>query len=115
MAVIYARLRQAFVKQITSTAVSLRHGGGNGQADGELYRQDRMMAQRLQTSLSRDWVSKGGDRRWLAALVDAMENAARPELRSRPCEPTLIAAVSAHLARPVSAPTYYGSAYSLRN
>lgn len=58
---------------------------------------------------------KGGDRRWLAALVDAMEEAARSDVRSRPFEPTLIAAVSAHLARPASAPTYYGSAYSLRN
>ena len=69
-----------------------------------------MMAQQLQK-----WVSEGGDRRWLAALVDAMEEAARPEVRSRPFEPTLIAAVSAHLARPASAPAFYGSAYSLRN
>ena len=106
---IYAKLRRPSVKQITSAAVSLRHGGGNGQADGALYRQDRTMAQQLRT-----WRSEGGDRRWLVALVDAMEDAARPEPR-RPFEPTLIAAVSAHLARPTSVPAYYGSAYSLRN
>lgn len=55
------------------------------------------------------------DRRWLATLVEAMEQAARPEVRSVPCDPGLISATAAHLAR--SAPTFAhcGSAYSLRN
>ncbi|WP_456755201.1 MULTISPECIES: hypothetical protein [unclassified Bradyrhizobium] len=55
------------------------------------------------------------DRRWLAALVDAMEQAARPEVRKAPCDAKLISAAAAHLARPASTFAHCGSAYSLRN
>ena len=51
---------------------------------------------------------------WLSMLVDAMEEAARPELRNTPCDRLTVAAVRAQLARPVSP---YGpvSGFSLRN
>ena len=55
------------------------------------------------------------DPRWLSTLIDAMEQAARPEIRDAGCDPMQIAAVTAHLARPVTAFAIYGSAYSLRN
>jgi hypothetical protein len=51
---------------------------------------------------------------WLSMLVDAMEEAARPELRSVPCDRLTLETVHAQLARPASP---YGSvsAFSLRN
>ncbi|UGA46380.1 hypothetical protein HU230_0010210 [Bradyrhizobium quebecense] len=55
------------------------------------------------------------DRRWLASLVEAMEQAARPEARNVPCDISLISAAAAHLARPAPTFTHCGSAYSLRN
>ncbi|WP_198964809.1 hypothetical protein [Bradyrhizobium sp. C9] len=55
------------------------------------------------------------DPRWLASLVDAMEQAARPELRNVPCDIDLISAVAVHLARPSPTFAHCGSAYSLRN
>ncbi|WP_244063541.1 hypothetical protein [Bradyrhizobium sp. Ce-3] len=55
------------------------------------------------------------DRRWLAALVEAMEQAARPEVRDVPCDARLIAATAAHLARPAPTFAHCGSTYSLRN
>jgi hypothetical protein len=63
------------------------------------------MGQQLQT-----WRSGGGDREWLSMLIDAMEEVSRPELRAMPCDPLVVAAVHAHLARPASACAYYGSA-----
>jgi hypothetical protein len=47
-------------------------------------------------------------------LVDAMEEAARPEVRNMPCDRLTLAAVTAQLARPASP---YGpvSGYSMRN
>ncbi len=55
------------------------------------------------------------DRRWLAALVEAMEQAARPEVRSVPCDARLISAAAAHLARPAPTFAHCRSAFSLRN
>jgi len=68
------------------------------------------MGQQLQT-----WQSKGGDRRWLSMLVDAMEEVSRPEVRAYPCDPFVLAAVRAQLARPASGFAYCGSVFSLRN
>jgi hypothetical protein len=68
------------------------------------------MGRQLQT-----WRSGDGQRLWLSMLVDAMEKAARPELRSMPCDRETLAAVSAQLARPASAYTQSASPYSLRN
>ncbi len=55
------------------------------------------------------------DRRWLASLVDAMEQAARPEVRNVPCDARLISAAAAHLARPAPTFAHCRSVYSLRN
>jgi hypothetical protein len=68
------------------------------------------MGQQLQT-----WRSGGGDREWLSMLIDAMEEVSRPELRAMPCDPLVVAAVHAHLARPASAYAFCGSAFSLVN
>ncbi|MGY3614799.1 hypothetical protein [Bradyrhizobium sp. USDA 10063] len=48
-------------------------------------------------------------------LIDAMEEASRPEIRNVPCEKHLLAAVEARLARPAAAYPCYGSALSFRN
>ena len=59
--------------------------------------------------------SEGGDRRWLSMLVDAMEEVSRPERRAVPCDPLVLEAVRAQLARPVSPLAHCGSVFSLRN
>src|SRR5580693_6022008 len=46
--------------------------------------------------------SGDGERRWLSRLVDAMEEFSRPDVRRLPCHPSLLVAVRAQLARPVS-------------
>jgi hypothetical protein len=61
------------------------------------------MGQRLDT-----W-QNGGDRRWLSLLVDAMEEAARPDVRSRPCEAVILKALRAQLARPATGSLYVSS------
>jgi hypothetical protein len=48
-------------------------------------------------------------------LIDTMEAVARPELRAVPCNPSVLAAVRAQLARPASPYPYCGSRFSLRN
>ena len=68
------------------------------------------MDRQLQT-----WRSGDGQKLWLSMLVDAMEEAARPELRNMPCDREILAAVSAQLARPASPYAYGESHYSLRN
>src|SRR6266568_9358500 len=47
-----------------------------------------------------DWRSGVGDGSWLSTLIDAMEEASRPERRSVPCDRMVLAAVHAQLARP---------------
>ena len=61
------------------------------------------------------WGSGTGEMAWLSALVGTMEKVSRPELRSTPCEPSLLAAVEAHLSRPAMPHGLYGSNFSLRN
>ncbi len=50
-------------------------------------------------------------------LVDAMEKASRPEYRAVACDPGLLAALRAQLARPASPYLYApgASRFSLRN
>jgi hypothetical protein len=48
-------------------------------------------------------------------LIDAMEEASRPEVRSVPCDHLVLAAVRAQLSRPASPYTHHGSHFSLRN
>ena len=54
------------------------------------------MGRRLKT-----WQGEGGERLWLSLLVDAMEQAARPEIRSQPVEGAILSALRAQLAQPV--------------
>jgi hypothetical protein len=68
------------------------------------------MVQRFQA-----WQSGDGEKLWLSMLIDAMEEVSRPEFRAVPCDRSVLAAVSAQLARPASPYPYCGSYFSLRN
>ncbi|MGY4478772.1 hypothetical protein [Bradyrhizobium sp. USDA 3364] len=106
------------MKQITSAALFLRQIRGNDPADSGLspLREDTAsMAREFQTTRLQSARAGGIDRRWLTALVDAMEQAARPEVRNVPCDIRLISAAAAHLARPAPTFAHCGSAFSLRN
>jgi len=61
------------------------------------------------------WQGGSGDRQWLSLLIDAMEEAARPEMRSAPVETEILMALRAQLARPVTRFPYAITPYSLRN
>jgi hypothetical protein len=55
------------------------------------------------------WRREGDDRRWLALLVDAMEEAARPEVRALVPEAAILNALRAQLARPAACYAYVPS------
>ncbi|WP_084788597.1 transcriptional regulator [Bradyrhizobium sp. Cp5.3] len=55
------------------------------------------------------WRSEAGSRRWLSALIAAMEDAARPELRREPVPAESIAGLRAQLALPASPRPYQTS------
>ena len=59
------------------------------------------------------WRGGRDERQWLAALVEAMEQAAQPERRSEPCDRAALAALRAQLALP--AQHRFISPLSLRN
>lgn len=67
------------------------------------------MGQQLQR-----WRSAGGEKLWLSMLIDTMEQVSRPELRNRPCDRFLRAAVYAQLSRP-AAPARQDSRFGLRH
>jgi hypothetical protein len=69
-----------------------------------------MMAQQTQ-----QWHSRSGEMAWLSRLVATMEGLSDPELDATPCDPALLAAVTAHLAGPALPQELYGSRFSLRN
>lgn len=46
------------------------------------------------------WRKEEGERRWLSLLVDAMEDAARPEVRALAPEAAILNLLRAQLARP---------------
>ncbi len=50
----------------------------------------------------RAWKYRDGEKRWLSMLVGAMEDASRPEIRKIPCDPRILTALRARLARPAS-------------
>lgn len=69
------------------------------------------MSQRLQISrCPSSWLEGHGERMWLAALVEAMEEAAR---RPEACDAPQLAALRAQLALP--AQPRFASPFSLRN
>ena len=59
--------------------------------------------------------SGNGDLLWLSMLIDAMEEAGRPESRALPCDRSVLAAVAVQLARPVSPYAHRASSFSFRN
>ncbi len=65
----------------------------------------------------RKTIWRGGDDRqlWLSMLLDAMEEAARPEVRSKPCPQAVLTGFRAQLAQPVSHYPFAASAFSLRH
>ncbi|MDO9058662.1 MAG: transcriptional regulator [Bradyrhizobium sp.] len=67
------------------------------------------MGQQLQ-----QWRSGGGEKLWLSMLIESMEEVSRPELHSRPCKRSVVAAVSAQLSRPAAPGAQYGSRFGLR-
>ncbi len=68
------------------------------------------MGQQLQP-----WRSAGGEKLWLSMLIDTMEQASRPEMRSQPCDRMVVAAVHAQLSRPAAPYVHQGSGFSLRH
>jgi hypothetical protein len=70
--------------------------------------QGQAMGQQLQS-----WRSGDGQKLWLSLLVDTMEEICRPEISGLPLNPSLLIALEAQLARPVSPYAY--SRFSLRN
>ena len=61
------------------------------------------------------WQPGDDSKWWLSMLVVAMDEAAHPEFRKRPCDRATLAAVRAQLARPASVCGRGASPYSLRN
>jgi hypothetical protein len=68
------------------------------------------MGQQLQR-----WRSGDGEKLWLSMLIDTMEDVARPEVRSLPCDPSILIALRAQLAQPASRYAHGASHFSLRN
>jgi hypothetical protein len=68
------------------------------------------MGQQLQR-----WRSADGERLWLSMLIEAMEEVSRPELRSQPCERSVVAAVRAQLSRPAAPYAHQGPGFGLRH
>jgi len=113
MAEVYDKPPVTNVKQITSAEFSSRQVDGNRRATSGLEwsgKETTMGQQQLRT-----WRTGAEQALWLTALIDAMEEVSRPELRAVPCDPLVLAALRAQLVRPASGFDYYGSAYSLRN
>jgi hypothetical protein len=61
----------------------------------------------------RTWESEAGSRRWLLALIAAMDDASRPELEKPGLPAETLAEFRAHLALPASVRLYPAS--SLRH
>jgi hypothetical protein len=61
------------------------------------------------------WHQAGDERLWLSLLIDAMEEASRPEIRALPCESSILKELRAQLAQPVSHRAYAATASNLRH
>ena len=59
--------------------------------------------------------SAGGEKRWLSMLIDTMEEVSRSELRSQPCDRSVVTAVCAQLSRPAAPYAHQGSGFSLHH
>ena len=58
---------------------------------------EQTMGQRLE-----QWHGGDGERLWLSLLVAAMEEASRPEIRSKPCERAILQACRTQLMQPAT-------------
>jgi hypothetical protein len=58
------------------------------------------------------WKAGNGEHPWLSTLIDAMEQAARPELRSKPCDGLAVARFREQLSLPS---IRFTSTFSLHN
>lgn len=61
------------------------------------------------------WRSEDERQLWLSMLLDAMEEASRPEIRARPLDRAILGNLRVQLAMRPSAAAYGGSVFSLRN
>jgi hypothetical protein len=73
------------------------------------------MGQQLQARQFQIWRSGHGERAWLSKLIDTMDEVSRPEFRGLPCDPSILVALRAQLARPASAYAHCGSNFSRLN
>lgn len=73
------------------------------------------MRQQLQASQFQIWRSGRGERVWLSKLIDTMEEVSRPEFRKLACDPSILVALRAQLARPASCHVHSRSSFSLLN
>jgi hypothetical protein len=72
------------------------------------------MSPQLQRRRLGDWRAGDGEKLWLSMLIDAMEEVSVAECRAT-CDPAVLAALGAQLARPASPYPYGASPFSLRN
>jgi hypothetical protein len=61
------------------------------------------------------WRWEGGERAWLSALIQAMEEVSRPEFRRKVCDRAVLEEVRRHLTRPAAPGLCSSSKFSLRN
>jgi hypothetical protein len=71
------------------------------------------MGQQFQFSTCSPWRGGHGERLWLSALVETMEQVAQPACRAAPCDSQALKALRAQLALP--ARLAFASSFSLRN
>jgi hypothetical protein len=77
----------------------------------------QLQGRQFKTSQFKTWRSGDGEKLWLSMLVDAMEKLSREKLsrRAGPCDRSVLAALTAQLARPASPYPHCRSHFSLRN
>jgi len=73
------------------------------------------MSPQFQRRRLEDWRPDVGEKLWLSMLIDAMEEVSVADCRAVPCDPSVLAALGAQLARPASPYPYGASGFSLRN
>jgi hypothetical protein len=77
------------------------------------------MRQQVRLQQVKAWRSGDGQKRWLSALIAAMEQVSRRDVRATPCDVGVLAALRSQLARPASPYPHWqvqrGSDFSLRN
>src|SRR5229473_4570718 len=90
---------------------------GQGQAMSQQLQARQFRTSQFKTSQCKAWRSGDGEKLWLSRLVDTMEKLSREKLSRRavPCDRSVLAALTAQLARPASPYPHCRSHFSLRN